>query len=198
MVSCWKIESICAGGRGLRVSTHQILGSSFLKAVRLAKDDLSGTKNEYELVIADTGTNPVQTKAAIQKLIGVDKVEAIVGGISLPGQVVKPYAAYAKIPHLCVCSVSSIGDGEFNFTNIPLPEDEAVRWVEEARKRGIKTVALLTQDYPSIDGHVRALKEELTRGGIEIASTNRIRRNHDRFPGHRGRCENLGSRRVFH
>jgi ABC-type branched-subunit amino acid transport system substrate-binding protein len=153
-----------------------LLGSSFLKAVQMADEDLKGTKNRYELVLADTGTNPVQTKAAIQKLIGVDKVQAIVGGISLPGEVIQPYATYAKIPHLCVCSVSRIGDGEYNFTNIPLPEDEATRWVDEARGRGIKTVALLTQDYPSIDGHVRALKEELTKARIDAVYVNR-------FPG---------------
>jgi len=153
-----------------------LLGSSFLKAVELAKEDLKGTKNRYELVIADTGTNAVQTRRAIQKLIGVDKVQAIVGGISLPGQVIKPYASYAEIPHLCVCSVTSIGDGVYNFTNIPAPEDEAMRWVEEAQRRGIKSVALLTEDYPSIDGHVNALKGELTKGGIRITSANR-------FPG---------------
>jgi ABC-type branched-subunit amino acid transport system substrate-binding protein len=151
-----------------------LLGSSFLKAVQLAKEDLRGTRYRYELVIEDTGINPVQTRRAIQKLIGVDKVQAIVGGISLPGQVVKPYASYAKIPHLCVCSVSSIGDGVYNFTNIPLPQDESTRWVEEAQKRGIKTVALLTQDYPSIDGHVKALKEEAAKRGIRITYANRF------------------------
>jgi ABC-type branched-subunit amino acid transport system substrate-binding protein len=151
-----------------------LLGSSFLKAVQLAHEDLKGTKRRYELVLADTGTNPVQTKAAIQKLIAVDKVQAIVGGISLPGEVIQPYATYAGIPHLCVCSVRRIGDGEYNFTNIPLPEDEAKRWVEEAQRRGVKTVALLTQDYPSIDGHVRALKEELAKAHVDAVYVNRF------------------------
>jgi ABC-type branched-subunit amino acid transport system substrate-binding protein len=151
-----------------------LLGSSFLKAVELAKEDIRGTKHRYELVLADTGTNPVQTRRAIQKLIGTDGVQAIVGGISLPGEVIKSYATYAKIPHLCVCSVSSIGDGAYNFTNIPLPQDEATRWVEEAHARGIRSVALLTQDYPSIDGHVRALREEWARGGIAITYENRF------------------------
>ena len=67
------------------------------------------------------------------------------------------------------CSVTSIGDGVYNFTNIPAPEDEAARWVEEAQRRGIKSMALLTQDYPSIDRHVKALKEEAARRGIRIA-----------------------------
>ncbi len=151
-----------------------LLGSSFLKAVELAREDLPQTKYRYELVISDTGTNAVQTRRAIQKLIGEDKVQAILGGISLPGQVVKGYASYARIPHLCVCSVSSIGDGVYNFTNIPSPEDEAVRWVEEAQRRGVRNVALLWQDYPSIDGHVRALRDEAARRGLRVSYANRF------------------------
>jgi ABC-type branched-subunit amino acid transport system substrate-binding protein len=153
-----------------------ILGGSFLKAVELSREDLPRTKYRYELVIADTGNNAVQTRRAIQKLIGEDKVQAILGGISLPGQVVKPYATWAGIPHLCVCSVSTIGDSVYNFTNIPLADDEAVRWVEKAQRRGMKSVELLWQDYPSINGHVKALREEAARRGLRVTSANR-------FPG---------------
>ena len=151
-----------------------LLGSSFLKAVQLAREDLGPTRHRYEIVLADTGTNEVQTRRAIQKLIAVDRVQAIVGGISLPGEVIKPYAAHAGIPHLCVCSVRTIGDGVYNFTNIPLAQDEAERWVEEARRRGVRKLAILSQDYPSIDGHVRALKEEAQRQGIELSYVNRF------------------------
>jgi ABC-type branched-subunit amino acid transport system substrate-binding protein len=151
-----------------------LLGSSFLKAVQLAREDLGSTRYRYELVLADTGTNEVQTRRAIQKLIAVDRVQAIVGGISLPGEVIKPYAALAGIPHLCVCSVRSIGDGVYNFTNIPLAQDEAERWVEEARRRGVRRLAVLSQDYPSIDGHVRALKDEARKQGIELSYVTRF------------------------
>jgi ABC-type branched-subunit amino acid transport system substrate-binding protein len=43
-----------------------------------------------------------------------------------------------------------------------------------AAVRGIKKVALLTQDYPSIDGHVKALKEEAAKRGIRITYANRF------------------------
>jgi ABC-type branched-subunit amino acid transport system substrate-binding protein len=146
----------------------QLLGASFLKAVRLAQEDLNNTKNSYELVIEDSGTTPEQAESAIRKLIDVDHVHALLGGISKTGEIVKSYATAAKIPHVCVCSVKAIGDGEYNFTNIPIPEDEARRWVTEARSRGIKTVAIISLDYPSITGHVKALREEAPGAGISI------------------------------
>ena len=148
----------------------KLLGTSFLKAVELAREDVQkiNTRYSYELVIENSGANPAETEIAIQKLIDKERVEGIVGGISASGRIVKPYVTAAKIPHLCVCSVSTIGDGEYNFTNIPIADDEAVEWVEEAKKRNIKTVAIINQKYPSIEGHVRALKEQAKAAGIQI------------------------------
>src|SRR6266480_4300501 len=147
---------------------YAILGNSFLKAVEMASADLRGTKYRYELVLVDIGLDLAQARTAIQRAIAHEKVDAIVGGISRFGQVTKPLATAARIPHTCVCSVTSIGDGAYTFTNIPSPDAEAVQWVQEARRRGIRKVALLTQDYPSIHGHVTALEAELARVGLPI------------------------------
>src|SRR5438552_12408129 len=72
-------------------------------------------------------------------------------------------------PAYCVCSVTSIGDGAYNFTNIPTPEAEALLWVQEAERRGIRRIALLTRDYPSIRGHVAAVKAEAARVGLSVS-----------------------------
>ena len=149
---------------------YAILGNSFVKAVQMAKDDLRNTKYRYELVIRDSGPDPIKAEAVIRKVITEDKVDAIVGGISLIGQVTKPYATRARIPHTCVCTVASIGDGAYNFTNIPSPEAEGALWAREARKRGIERIALVTQDYPSINNHVKALKIEAARVGLVVTN----------------------------
>jgi branched-chain amino acid transport system substrate-binding protein len=146
-----------------------LLTQSFLKAVEMAQEDLKDTKYRYELVVEDSGANPADTARAAQRLIKKDRVQAIVGGISASGRIVKPFANAAKIPHLCVCSVTSIGDGKYNFTNIPLAEDEATPWVREAQRRNIKSIVIVNQKYPSIEGHVRALREEARRAGLTIA-----------------------------
>jgi ABC-type branched-subunit amino acid transport system substrate-binding protein len=148
-----------------------ILGNSFLKAVQVAQQDLRGTKYQYQLVMVDVGSEPRTAGAAIRRAIEVDRVDAIVGGISLFGQVTKPLATRARILQTCVCSVTIIGDGAYNFTNIPTPDAEAIRWVREARRRGIRTVAILSGLYPpSIQGHVSAVKAEAAREGIRIVS----------------------------
>jgi ABC-type branched-subunit amino acid transport system substrate-binding protein len=153
---------------------YAMLGNSFVKAVQMAKDDLKNTKYRYELVVRDSGSDPAKARDVIRQVVSVDKVDAIVGGISLIGQVTKSFATDARIPHLCVCTVSSIGDGSYNFTNIPSPEAEGLLWAQEATRRGIKTVALITQGYPSINNHVKALKIEAARAGLAIADEQRF------------------------
>ena len=147
---------------------YAILGNSFVKAVEMARDDLKDSKYRYQLVVRDSGPDPTDARAVIDQVVNQDRVDALVGGISLIGQVTKAFATKARIPHTCVCTVSSIGDGAYNFTNIPSPEAEAKRWVEEARRLGIRRIAVLAQDYPSIVNHVKAMKVEAARAGLVI------------------------------
>jgi ABC-type branched-subunit amino acid transport system substrate-binding protein len=142
-----------------------LLGKSFLKAIQLAEEELKDTTHQYELLVEEIAS-PDKAEPAIEKLISTDRVDAVVVGLSMSGEIVKPYATAAKIPLFCICSVGSVGDELYTFTTMPLAEDEATMWVAEANQRGIKRVALLTQDYPSIDNHVRALRAEAARAGI--------------------------------
>ena len=141
------------------------LGNSFVMALQLAKEDLKNTRHPYDLVIEEIAS-PDRAESAIEELINIDKVNALIVGFSISGQLVKPYATAAKIPLFCICSVSGVGDELYTFTTMPLAEDEATRWVAEAKRRGIQRIALLTQVYPSIDNHVRALKVEAASVGI--------------------------------
>jgi ABC-type branched-subunit amino acid transport system substrate-binding protein len=150
-----------------------LLGKSFLKAIQLAAEQLKDTTHHYELLVEEL-TSPDKAEPAIEKLIETDKVDAVVVGLSMSGQIVKPYATAAKIPLFCICSVGSVGDELYTFTTMPLAEDEATLWAAEANRRGIRSVALLTQDYPSIDNHVRALRAEAAKLGIAIVYQDRF------------------------
>jgi branched-chain amino acid transport system substrate-binding protein len=152
-----------------KTGPYAMLGNSFFKAVEMAQTDLQGTTYRYQLVPVDVGEDPAGARAAIQRAIRRDRVDAIVGGISVFGAVTRPLATAARIPHTCVCSQTWIGDGAYNFTNIPTPEAEAVLWVREAERRGIRRIALLTRENSSIQGHVRAVKVEAARVGLVIS-----------------------------
>lgn len=172
------------------------LGNAAVKAIQLAKEDLKNTSHQYELLIEDAGTSPDQATRAIEKLITVDKVDALVVGLSINGKVIRPYATAAKIPLLCLCSIGNVGDGLYNFTTMPLAEDEAARWTTEAKRRGIKRIALLIQDYPSINNHVRMLKADGAQAGMAVVYEDRFDPSTVDFRSSRG-GEGHHSRRVL-
>src|SRR5262245_18449285 len=66
-----------------------LLGSSFVKAIQLAKDDLENTTHRYGLVIEEI-PSPDRAEPAIEKLINIDEVDALIVGLSISGQIVKP------------------------------------------------------------------------------------------------------------
>jgi ABC-type branched-subunit amino acid transport system substrate-binding protein len=150
-----------------------ILGNSFLKSIQLAKEEITNTRHRYDLVV-EAIPSPDQAEPAIKKLIETEKVNALIVAMSMSGEIVKPYAAAAKIPLFCICSVGTLGDELYTFTTMPLAEDEATLWVAEAQRRGIKRIAQFTQDFPSIDNHVRAMKAEATKAGIEFVYEDRF------------------------
>lgn len=150
-----------------------LLGNSFLKAIQLAKEDIKSTKHQYDVVIEEI-PSPDKAEPAIEKLIKIDRVDALIVGLSMSGEIAKAYATAAKIPLFCICSIGSVGDELYTFTTMPLAEDEAAQWVAEAQRRGIKTIARLTQDYPSIDNHVRMLKAETAKVGISFTYEDRF------------------------
>jgi ABC-type branched-subunit amino acid transport system substrate-binding protein len=150
-----------------------LLGSSFLKSIQLAKEERPGTRHQYELAIEEI-PSPDQAEPAIRKLIQSDKVSALIVAMSMSGEIIKPYAAAAKIPLFCICSVGSLGDELYTFTTMPLAEDEASLWVAEAQRRGIKRIARFTQDFPSIDNHVRAIKADAEKAGLSFVYEDRF------------------------
>src|SRR3989449_9531219 len=123
-----------------------LLGQSFLKAIQLAREDLKSTTHQYEVAIEEI-PSPDKAEPAIQKLIKIDKVDALIVGRSMSGQIAKTYATAAKIPLFCICSVSSVGDELYTFTTMPLAEDEATQWVAEAKRRGTKRSARAIPDH---------------------------------------------------
>jgi ABC-type branched-subunit amino acid transport system substrate-binding protein len=144
------------------------LGKSFLQAVQVSIDDLGDPEHDYKLVVEDGGTTPEESRRAALRLVEEDKVAAIVGGISKVGQWVAPIAKEAGVPQICICSIPTIGDGQYNFTNIPLAADEAEAWVAEAKSRGLRTIAILAQEYPSVDAQVDGMKAAAEKAGMEV------------------------------
>lgn len=149
-------------------------GTNLVNGVRAALEDAKNTRNTYELLVEDDGTNPAQSASAAQKLINVEKVSALITTTSGSGNAVKPIAATAQIPHICVCSDTRIADGQYNFNNSVLPNEEALAWLREAALRGAKTVAIFSQNQPGFNLLTDNIKSQATSTGLTVVYDERF------------------------
>ncbi len=143
-------------------------GNSFVNGVKMAAADLGTTKNTYEFIVDDDGTNPAQSASAAQKLINVDKVDAIISMTSGTGNAIKPIATAAKIPHVCICSDLTVANADYNFTNLLLPDEEAGGWLKTAQAKGVKTIVVLHQNQPGINAIVASLEKLAPQYGVKV------------------------------
>ena len=117
-------------------------GEGVRNAVNMALQALPpDTKYAYQVVFEDDGLEAKRAAAAANKMISTDKVDALISYSSGMGGVVSPIAEQNKILHFGITSAASIADGDYNFTHVTPPSDEARLMVAELKKRGIKKVA---------------------------------------------------------
>ncbi len=159
-----------------------VFGNAMVKGVQLAVKDLKDTNHAYELVIQDDGSNPGQAASAAQKLINIDKVQAIITSTSGTGNAVSPLAEKAKILHVCVgCSDMKIATGTYNYTATVQVDDEAAIWLSEARTKGVKTIAMLSQNHPGVNANTDATIAKAGEYGIKIVFDERFDANNRDF-----------------
>jgi branched-chain amino acid transport system substrate-binding protein len=141
-----------------------LLGEGMKNALYLAKENLrKDTKYNYEVVVEDDQLDPKLTANAANKLINIDKVDAIFTIESEPGSVVAHLAKQYNILHFGITAVSSVADGVNTFLHWTPAVEQAKLVVRELRKRGYKRVGIFRstslEDWKAYADAVRKLAE---------------------------------------
>ncbi len=126
-------------GRGREVG-HQLL-----QGMQLAALDEGGP----ELVVEDTAGNEAQTSAAVESLIGNQRVVAVLGPVSShTTEAAAKITSRAGVPLLSFSAsedVTSAGEQVFRF--LYSPRDELAELVGKARTRGLSRFVILYPDH---------------------------------------------------
>lgn len=147
------------------------MGQSAQKAILLAKEQMPGGKRyNYELIFEDGESDAVTAVSALNKLINIDKVDAIISFTSTQGNPISPITQQNKIIHFCVASDANVAKGEFNFIHWTPPESEAEKFVEEMQTRNLRKMALIAVQDPGLIETWKISKEKLQKAGIEITN----------------------------
>ena len=145
-----------------------VFGNAIAKAIVLAQQDLKNTKYDYKVIIENDETTPAKSASAAQKLINIDKVQAIISMTSGTGNAVAPIADSAHVIHICTCTDTRVGYGKYNFTNLVMPDDEGLVYVNEAIKEGVKKIAIMSQNHPGVNAIVDATRKIALEKGLSV------------------------------
>ncbi|MDB5259264.1 MAG: Branched-chain amino acid transport system substrate-binding protein [Candidatus Taylorbacteria bacterium] len=143
------------------------LGEGVRNAAMLAQSQLHDTRLKYELIFEDDGFDPKRTASAAQKLISIDKVDAIVTLASSAGNIVNPIAEKNKVIHFAIASDPTIAKGNYNFIHWTPPKAEVETFIKELGRRKIRKIAIFGAHIPGIIAINNEMKRQIA--GTEIS-----------------------------
>jgi len=117
------------------------VGAAFRDAARLAALELPPGRFEYQLIFEDDGLQSAKAATAAQKLIEIDKVDAIISTWSYGGTVVAPIAAKAEVLHFGVAWDPVVAQGPLNFIHLTPPREFIKAFFAAFRKKGYRRIA---------------------------------------------------------
>jgi branched-chain amino acid transport system substrate-binding protein len=151
------------------------IGEGLRQAMTLARDNLpADTKYDYHLVFEDDMLDAKRAATAANKLINVDKVDAIVSISSGTGGVVSPIAGQSRLVHFGIASAQDVADGDYNFIHWTPPAGEARVMVQELQKRGIKSISAMYLNQQGVMAIRDELNKEIAAAPIKIISDQTI------------------------
>ncbi len=116
-------------------------GVGMQNAMFMAKEQLKDTKYNYELRFEDSQFDPKYDASGAQKLINVDKVDAIVS-IGYGGPIISPLATKHDIVHFSISVQPYIAEGDNNFLHWAPSHKLTKVLARELQNRGHKRIAV--------------------------------------------------------
>jgi branched-chain amino acid transport system substrate-binding protein len=145
-------------------------GEGIRDAINLAQSKLTDTKYKYEVIFEDTQVDPKSAATVAQKLINIDKVDAIIDAYAPIGNIIAPIAEETKIVHIGIAFDARAANGVYNFIHFHTPDTSARAFLTEMNKKGLKTLGIFHLNNPGILAAHDSIVKLSPEYGIEIVS----------------------------
>ncbi len=137
-------------------------------AIELALNDYIPKNINVEILYEDDGYNAAKVATAANKLINVDKVNAIVSWSAMAGNIVAPIAERNRIIHFGISNDVNIVKGLFNFTHFTSSEAQVEKLMQLVKKNNVKSMNLLVGNQNGIHQTADLLEKELKKKKIKV------------------------------
>jgi branched-chain amino acid transport system substrate-binding protein len=145
-------------------------GEGIRDAINLAQSKLKNTKYKYDVIFEDTQVDPKSAATVAQKLITIDKVDAIIDAYAPIGNIIAPIAEETQVVHIGIAFDARAAEGEYNFIHFHTPDTSARAFLTEMDKRGLKTLGIFHLNNPGILAVYNSIVKLSSEYGIEIVS----------------------------
>ena len=149
-----------------------IWGNSEKNGLMLALNALpKDTKNQYELVIEDSANTNKNIQHIAQKLVTIDKVNAIITMFDPAANIVGPIASASSILHFGQSWFPKYVTDKYNYNVYVDMEDEAQLIADYLAQEGIQKAYLFTVNQTGFIGGTDILKKKLNEKNIAYKET---------------------------
>ncbi|HEY0908388.1 MAG TPA: ABC transporter substrate-binding protein [Candidatus Paceibacterota bacterium] len=149
------------------------LGEGIRDAAIMAERELNArpeSKYAYEVIVEDDAFDVKKTASAVQKLVSIDRVSALISLASAAGNVVNPVAERNHIVHFGIASDPNVANGDYNFVHWTPPAEEAKVFVSELKRRGYKKVAILGANIQGVAAVAEAVIQETNGTDVSVVN----------------------------
>lgn len=168
-----KIEPIKIGVIVPLTGNLAFIGEAAKNGADLAMDKInkdSSLTHTYQVIIEDDAFDAKKTASAINKLISIDKVHAVVSLSSTGGNVVAPIATQTKLPHIGLASDPIVANGDYNFIHWTRPQEEVDLMISELKKRNLTKVAIVGVNQQGFEAISNDFKNKAKSNGITVVA----------------------------
>ena len=149
-----------------------IWGNAEKNGLLLAQQKLSAdTKNQYQLIIEDSANANKNIQHLAQKLLTIDKVDALITMFDPAANIVGPIASANRVLHFGQSWFPKYVGDKYNYNVYADMNDEAALIAEHLAQKHIKKVYLFTVNQTGFIGGTEILKQMLAEKNIAYQET---------------------------
>jgi branched-chain amino acid transport system substrate-binding protein len=148
--------------------TNGFVGEGIKDAILLAQNKLQNTKYKYEVIFEDVQVDPKLAANAAQKLINIDKVDAIISAYAPVGNTIAPIAEKSQVVHIGIAFDPRAAEGNYNFIDFTTPDTSAKAFLAELKKQELTKLGVFRLNNPGILAVYNSIKALAPEYGISI------------------------------
>jgi branched-chain amino acid transport system substrate-binding protein len=147
-------------------------GENVKATLELALQDVAPKNVQIKYVYEDFGYDAPRAATAVNKLINVDKVDAIISWSAVAGNVISPIADKSGVFHFSISNDKNIAVGKYNFIHWTQSEVLADKMVDIIMSKGAKSAVLFAVYQPGLQKTTDFVESKLKAAGIKTERVN--------------------------